>query len=97
MLFVSCRPGRQEAVVSCVRLLGGQDPCHSKHWVRGVCIFGVADLPQLTQRHELFVNKFHQDYQPLAMDCMEEWLYNRSYQHPEFDYSYYKNLPFIIP
>jgi len=47
-------------------------------WVREICIFGVGDLPWLYRRPELFVNKFYADYEPLAYDCMEELIYNRT-------------------
>ena len=48
-------------------------------WVREICIFGVGDLPWLYRRPELFVNKFHaDDGEPLAYDCLEELIYNRT-------------------
>ncbi|XP_035827818.1 beta-1,3-galactosyl-O-glycosyl-glycoprotein beta-1,6-N-acetylglucosaminyltransferase [Aplysia californica] len=50
-------------------------PCGGKR-VRGVCIFGIRDLPLLTSRKELFANKFFADYQPLAQTCLEEWHFN---------------------
>lgn len=50
-------------------------PCGGKR-VRGVCIFGIKDLPLLTNRKELFVNKLHIDYEPLTLECMEEWHLN---------------------
>ena len=46
--------------------------------MRQICHFGVGDLPLLASRDELFANKFDYDYQPLAYDCMEELLYNRT-------------------
>ena len=51
--------------------------CHGK-WVREICIFGVGDLPWLYRRPELFVNKFYAEHEPLAYDCMEELIYNRT-------------------
>ena len=56
----------------------GAYPCHSKHWVRWLCIWGVDDLPFIATRPELFVNKFYWDFQPLALDCMEEFFWNRT-------------------
>lgn len=47
-------------------------------WVREICIFGVGDLPWLYRRPELFVNKFYAAHEPLAYDCMEELIYNRT-------------------
>ncbi|KAK7484555.1 hypothetical protein BaRGS_00024187 [Batillaria attramentaria] len=48
--------------------------CKGK-FVRGVCVFGVGDLPYLTQVPYLFANKFHYGFQPLAYDCLEEWYF----------------------
>jgi len=51
-------------------------PCRGKR-KGGVCIFSVGDLPLLSRRPELFANKFHIDYEPLALDCMEQLHYHR--------------------
>ena len=51
-------------------------PCHGKR-VSNVCVFGVGDLPLLSRRPELFANKFYIDYEPLALDCMEQLHYRR--------------------
>ena len=40
---------------------------------RGMCVFGVGDLQQLSLRHELFANKFFPNFQPLAFKCLEDW------------------------
>ena len=55
----------------------GQFPCHGKV-VRRICINGLGDLRLITTRSELFVNKFHLEYQYLALDCLEQWLYNKT-------------------
>lgn len=72
--------------------------CYGK-WVRQICIFGVRDLPKLYKTRQLFVNKFHQFYQPLALDCLEELIYNRTrdeYIHKtKTKTSYYENLDFV--
>ena len=54
-------------------------PCHGKK-VHSLCIFGIKDLPLLASREEMFVNKFHADFDPLAYDCMEELHFNRTRQ-----------------
>jgi hypothetical protein len=85
-------------------------PCRGQ-WVREICIFGVGDLPWLHQRPELFVNKFYAEFEPLAYDCMEEVIFNRTVQpfverrsgaagesHVVDNYrnmSYYFRLPFV--
>lgn len=50
-------------------------PCGGKR-VRDICIFGVADLPLLTSRRELFANKFDAGFEPVALHCLEEWHFN---------------------
>jgi len=70
--------------------------CRGK-WVREICIFGVGDLPWLHQRPELFVNKFHSDFEPLTYDCLEELIFNRTMNESleNFDRNYYLNLSFV--
>ena len=65
------------------------------NFVRGVCVFGVGDISSLVRRKELFVNKFHINFQPLALDCLEAWLRHKEMCPPPFDYDYYSNLAFI--
>ena len=75
---------------------GGQAKCHGQ-WKRGICILGVEDLPSLVPRKEFFVNKFHIDYQPLALDCLEMWVRykNNCPESSDLDLEYYRKLPFI--
>ena len=68
--------------------------CGGKY-VHYVCIFGVKDLPGLAVRPELFANKFYEDYQPVASDCMEEWINERTLHPPQLNLTFYKNLPFV--
>ncbi|KAJ8315953.1 hypothetical protein KUTeg_005967 [Tegillarca granosa] len=72
--------------------------CYGKR-VRSVCIFGVEDIPLLLSRPEFFTNKFYIDYQPVALDCIEEFHYNRTRDQYEQDWTfnttYYENLPFL--
>ena len=74
---------------------GGRDRCHGK-FRHGVCVFGIEDLPELVSKKELFANKFYTDYQPLTMDCLEEWIANKSFNLIPLEIFYYKNLPFVI-
>ena len=75
-------------------------PCHGKR-VSGICIFGVGDLPLLSSRPELFANKFYIDYEPLALDCMEQLHYRRLDMEvragiaAEFDTSLYAAQDFV--
>ena len=64
-----------------------------------VCIWSVKDLSFLRTRLELFTNKLYLDYEPLALDCLEESHFNRTQREyletNTFDLTYYKNLPFV--
>ncbi|XP_041347186.1 beta-1,3-galactosyl-O-glycosyl-glycoprotein beta-1,6-N-acetylglucosaminyltransferase-like, partial [Gigantopelta aegis] len=55
----------------------GSLPCAGK-FVRSVCVLGLGDLPLLAKAKEFFANKFHLDFEPYALDCIEEWHYNRT-------------------
>ena len=49
-------------------------------FVRSVCIYSMRDLSFLTDdtRSELFVNKLYWHYEPLALDCLEWWFWDRT-------------------
>ncbi|XP_077990978.1 N-acetyllactosaminide beta-1,6-N-acetylglucosaminyl-transferase-like [Glandiceps talaboti] len=49
-------------------------PSCAGKYVREVCVFGVGDLHWLTQQHHLFANKFDVTFDPIAVQCLEEWL-----------------------
>ncbi|XP_013385195.1 beta-1,3-galactosyl-O-glycosyl-glycoprotein beta-1,6-N-acetylglucosaminyltransferase isoform X1 [Lingula anatina] len=72
----------------------GVDKCYGK-WQRGICVFGVGDLQFMVERKELFVNKFLYDYEPLALECAEEWLRYKQMAVLPIDLSYYRNLTFL--
>ncbi|XP_052805496.1 beta-1,3-galactosyl-O-glycosyl-glycoprotein beta-1,6-N-acetylglucosaminyltransferase-like [Mya arenaria] len=73
-------------------------PCHGMR-VRMVCVFGVGDLPALSQRRELFANKFYDTFHPYTLDCMEEWHFNRTRDQylgsPGLDVRWYEELGFV--
>ncbi|KAK6173251.1 hypothetical protein SNE40_016736 [Patella caerulea] len=50
--------------------------CSAK-WKRSICIFGMKELPGLTKAPHLFSNKHHSDYQPVTLDCLEKWLFDK--------------------
>ena len=72
----------------------GVDPCHGQ-WLRGVCVFGVADLPLLLNRRELFINKVSLDIQPVTMECLSRWIQYKTICPINMDLEYYKQLPFV--
>lgn len=42
------------------------------YFQRGICVFGLGDLPWLAARPELIANKFNLTYQYFTLDCLEE-------------------------
>ena len=92
-------------------LVGQLHPVREKQWIfdgvkcmsgtsiRGICIFGVNDLPYLVKSKGLFANKFLPEIEPEAYDMVEAWLkYKIQYEstheqiHPSFNVTYYENL-----
>ncbi|KAJ8319670.1 hypothetical protein KUTeg_002779 [Tegillarca granosa] len=73
-------------------------PCQGM-FIRTICVFGVGDLPYLTKKPHLFINKFFLNLQPIALDCMEEFHYNRTrdefYNKFTFNTTFYEKLEFI--
>ncbi|XP_077995884.1 N-acetyllactosaminide beta-1,6-N-acetylglucosaminyl-transferase-like [Glandiceps talaboti] len=45
--------------------------CHGKY-IHDICILTTGDLPWLLRQPFIFANKFHVDFDPLALDCLEE-------------------------
>ena len=71
------------------------DKCHG-FWRRGVCIFGVGDLPQLLERHELFANKFYFEREHLTLLCLNEYIEFKAFcKEPDQFYDFYRALPFV--
>ena len=73
--------------------------CEGKY-VRRICIFGVGDLKLLGSRPEMFANKFNADFEPMAYDCLEELLHNRTRREVEtgvvqLNETFYSNLAFV--
>ena len=66
--------------------------------VRGICVFGIGDIPWLATRQEMVANKFYLTYQYLAYDCMEERHRNHTKMghNVPFPRSYYANLPTVL-
>ncbi|ESO90646.1 hypothetical protein LOTGIDRAFT_54803, partial [Lottia gigantea] len=44
--------------------------CSGK-FVHAICIFGIKELSLLTKAPHLFCNKFHDDFMPIVLDCLE--------------------------
>ncbi|XP_051893731.1 beta-1,3-galactosyl-O-glycosyl-glycoprotein beta-1,6-N-acetylglucosaminyltransferase-like [Pristis pectinata] len=41
---------------------------------RSVCIYGAGDLNWILQQHHLFANKFDIDVDPIALQCLEQYI-----------------------
>lgn len=50
--------------------------CHGKH-VHWICIYGLGDVPWLLSNRNIVANKFYEDYEPMALDCLESKMYER--------------------
>jgi hypothetical protein len=70
-------PNRKLWIAVSTTWQGPDGVCRGKY-VNDICVFGLGDLNKLVSERELFANKFYHDYQPLALQCMEEWMYNRT-------------------
>ncbi|KAK2150091.1 hypothetical protein LSH36_424g02095 [Paralvinella palmiformis] len=64
--------------------------CHGSKMVRGICILSVGDLQWLSNRWEMFANKFDIYFDHYALDCLEEALRNRTLNPaPDRDINWY--------
>ena len=63
----------EEAILRLVLWIGKSE-CHG-HFVREVCVFGVADLPWILSNHHLFANKFDVESDSVTVFCLEEYLW----------------------
>ena len=74
--------------------------CHGR-FVRNVCIYGLGDLPWLLRHENIVANKFYESYQPEALNCLENIMYqvlmSREGSQPNFNISFYKTLPHFKP
>ena len=62
-------------------------------WRNGVCVLSVRDLPYLTTRPHFYANKFLLDSDPIAYECMEEWLEDKT--RANFKHNQMVNLFYI--
>ena len=65
-------------------------------FVRFICIFGLPDISKAVKDIGMYANKFFYDYQPLAYDCLEEWLHEHTWKQyvndEPYDTKYYESL-----
>ena len=52
--------------------------CWEQCFVRGICILSSPDLSWLSKRWEFFANKFDLAHDHYAVECLAEWLRNRT-------------------
>ncbi|XP_002733297.1 beta-1,3-galactosyl-O-glycosyl-glycoprotein beta-1,6-N-acetylglucosaminyltransferase-like [Saccoglossus kowalevskii] len=60
--------------------------------VRDICVFGWKALPKLSKRPELFANKFHDNFDSLVLNCLEEVINNRTNNPVELNLEFYRNI-----
>ncbi|VDO83900.1 unnamed protein product [Schistosoma margrebowiei] len=80
-------------------VIWGMEKCFSQYTRRSVCIIGKAHLPFIPSRMEFFANKFQEDFQPIAYDCIEYYIMNKVIKEmqtkqldPNFNVTYYSRL-----
>ncbi|CAH8473820.1 Beta-1,3-galactosyl-O-glycosyl-glycoprotein beta-1,6-N-acetylglucosaminyltransferase [Schistosoma haematobium] len=80
-------------------VIWGMEKCVSQYTRRSVCIIGKAHLPFIPSRMEFFVNKFQEDFQPIAYDCIEYYIMNKVIKEmqtkqldPNFNVTFYSRL-----
>ena len=74
--------------------------CNGKYQtvLRNICVIGVELLPDVTRSAELFANKLDIKDQPVALQCLHDWIWDRvlkEYRNPDttyMDVTYYRNL-----
>jgi hypothetical protein len=64
-------------------------------YIHSVCVFSIRNLPQLVTRPEYFLNKFRLEYDPIAYQCMEEWMNNKIKTQEPLRTMDYCRLPFL--
>ncbi|CAH8450253.1 unnamed protein product [Schistosoma turkestanicum] len=80
-------------------IIWGKQNCLSNNTRRSVCIIGKAHLPFIPLRMEFFINKFHENFQPIAYDCTEYYIMNKVIKEmqtkqldPNFNVTFYSRL-----
>lgn len=72
--------------------------CEGK-FVRNICVLGVGDLYQAYNDIGLFVNKLNLDFEYLALDCLEEMIYEKTWSQymndEKIDTTYYHYLDYV--
>lgn len=89
---------KRKAIPTKARYIGWRNSYKCMGELRhGICVFAIEDLPELVTRNEFFLNKFLLEYDPIAYQCMEEWLFSRSVSYQVVNIIYYCRLLFVIP
>lgn len=72
--------------------------CAGKY-VRNICVLGVGDLHKAYSDIGLFANKFNIDFEYLALDCLEEILYEKTWNQylndVTVDTTYFEHLDYV--
>ncbi|XP_070580637.1 beta-1,3-galactosyl-O-glycosyl-glycoprotein beta-1,6-N-acetylglucosaminyltransferase-like [Ptychodera flava] len=60
--------------------------------VRQICVYSWRDLPYLVARPQLFANKFHADFDSVVLECLSEFVQNRTYHPIRLNIPLYRNF-----
>ncbi|XP_063967256.1 beta-1,3-galactosyl-O-glycosyl-glycoprotein beta-1,6-N-acetylglucosaminyltransferase 4-like [Lytechinus pictus] len=69
-------------------------PACAGKYVRALCVFGVGYLYHLAEVPHLFANKFHYEYDPVSLQCLEQLLDYRA-NFPETLKEFVKGFPVV--
>lgn len=60
---------------------GSYKPTCGGYYEHGLCVFGVRDLKWLLKKTKgyFFAHKFEEKAQPIALECLEEYIFNKTY------------------
>ncbi|GFR62346.1 beta-1,3-galactosyl-O-glycosyl-glycoprotein beta-1,6-N-acetylglucosaminyltransferase-like [Elysia marginata] len=70
---------------------GEKYQCHTV-FIRRVCIFSPSDLPFLASLPSLFANKLMISYQPAALHCLDQRIFNKTLSRTPIDKAMYEDL-----
>lgn len=59
---------------------GDLNPVCQGYYEHGLCVFGTGDLQLLAEKPHMFAHKFDINIEPATLDCMEELIFNRTWQ-----------------
>ncbi len=81
-----------------VRYIGWKGTYKCKGEYRhNICLFSMEDIPELVTRKEFFANKFQLEKNPIAYQCMEDWINKKVENKETVKIIDYCRQSFVIP